>query len=394
MFVNQANLRGLNVTFSTAYNKAFDGVKTNYEKIATTVPSTTAETDYKWLGQLPQMKEWVGEREIQKMAAYGYSIKNKKFEMTVSVPRDDIEDDQYGVYTPLFSNMGEAAAEHPDTLVFETMKKGFTEKCYDGKPFFATDHPSGEGGKTPTSNMSHLKLSTDSYEAARTAIMSVTGDKGKSLNLVPDLLVVAPANEKMARLILKADQIEGTTNVYKDTAELLVATELADKPDAWFLLCTNKFLKPFIFQKRKPVELTALTRNNDENVFMRDEFVWGADGRSNAGYGFWQMAYGSDGTGYLAKRYKVPFVKTPQVINKFAKDIALYNLVSRKGIDESEREKTYLTRYNSAITFLTKVAEGKIDIGVSEKSIEDAAKNGFSMKNAKRLFTRESMRGW
>ena len=32
MFVNQANLRGLNVTFSTAYNKAFDGVKTNYEK--------------------------------------------------------------------------------------------------------------------------------------------------------------------------------------------------------------------------------------------------------------------------------------------------------------------------------------------------------------------------
>ena len=74
------------------------------------------------------MKEWVGEREIQKMAAYGYSIKNKKFEMTVSVPRDDIEDDQYGVYTPLFSNMGEAAAEHPDTLVFETMKKGWKTK--------------------------------------------------------------------------------------------------------------------------------------------------------------------------------------------------------------------------------------------------------------------------
>lgn len=97
--------------------------------------------------------------------------------------------------------------------------------------------------------------------------------------------------------------------------------------------------------------------------------------------------------GYLLNN--VPFSKTPKVINKFAKDIALYNLVSRKGVDESEREKTYLTRYNSAIAFLTKVAEGKIDIGVPEgNSTEDAAKNGFSMKSSRRTFTRDSMRGW
>lgn len=296
MIVNQANLRGLNVSYSAAYNKAFEGFKNNYEKIATTVPSTTAETSYKWLGQMPQMREWIGEREIQKLSAYGYTITNKKFEMTVSVPRDDIEDDQYGVYTPLFSNMGEAAAQHPDTLCFDALKAGFTEKCYDGKAFFAANHASGEGGKTAASNLSHEKLDADSYEAARTAMMSLTGDKGKSLNLVPNLLVVSPANEKAARLILKADQISGTTNVLKDTAELLVATELSDKPDMWFLLCTNRFLKPVIFQKRKAIKLTSLTKDDDQNVFMHDEFVWGADGRSNAGYGFWQMAYGSDGT--------------------------------------------------------------------------------------------------
>ncbi|MCM1161500.1 MAG: Mu-like prophage major head subunit gpT family protein [Roseburia sp.] len=296
MIVNQANLSGLNVSYSAAYNKAFDGVTTNHEKIATTVPSTTAETNYKWLGQIPQMREWIGDREIQSLSAYDYIIKNKKFEMTVSVPRDDIEDDQYGVYTPLFSNMGESAAQHPDILCFDALKAGFTEKCYDGKTFFAEDHPSGKGGKRTASNLSHDKLDADSYEAARTSMMSITGDKGKSLNLVPNLLVVSPANEKAARLILKADQINGTTNVLKDTAELLVATELADMPDAWFLLCTNRFLKPIIFQKRKEIKMTSLTKDDDQNVFMRDEFVWGADGRSNAGYGFWQMAYGSDGT--------------------------------------------------------------------------------------------------
>lgn len=98
--------------------------------------------------------------------------------------------------------------------------------------------------------------------------------------------------------------------------------------------------------------------------------------------------------GYLAKRYNVPFAKTPQVINKLAKDIALYNLVSRHGIDEGDREKTYLTRYNAAIAFLLHVAEGKIDIGEGENSMESAANTGFAMSSSGRLFRRESMEGW
>ena len=152
MIVNQQNLHGLNVAYSTAYNKAFQGRKTQYERIATVVPSTTASTDYKWLGQMPQMREWIGEREIQSLSAYNYAIRNKKFEMTVAVPRDDIEDDTYGVYAPMFANIGEAAAEHPDVLVFDALKAGFKENCYDGKPFFAQDHASGKDGKQTVSH--------------------------------------------------------------------------------------------------------------------------------------------------------------------------------------------------------------------------------------------------
>ena len=151
-------------------------------------------------------------------------------------------------------------------------------------------------GKQTVSNMTTEKLSTDAYVEARAAMMGLLGDQGKSLNIVPNLLVVSPANEKMGRLILEADQIEGTTNVLKGTAELLVVTELADQPDYWFLLATQKALKPIIYQKRKPIKLTSKTNDNDDTVFMKDQFIWGADGRSNAGYGFWQMAYGSTGT--------------------------------------------------------------------------------------------------
>lgn len=292
MIVNQANLRGLTVGYSTVFNKNFDTTQTNYQKVATVVPSSTGEQEYKWLGQMPGMKEWIGEREIQALEAYGYLLKNKKFEMTVAVPREDIEDDNYGVYTPLFANMGEAAALHPDELVFEAMMKGFEAKCYDGLSFFNTAH---KVGNMTYSNCSNERLDRASYMKARTAIMSIRGDKGKSLKLVPDLLVVPPAQEEAARLILEADQIDGTTNVLKGTAKLHVEPMIAEKPDCWFLLCTSRFLKPFIYQVRKKIKFVSLTKETDENVFMLDQYVYGADGRSNAGYGFWQMAYGSTG---------------------------------------------------------------------------------------------------
>ncbi|CAH8721335.1 Mu-like prophage major head subunit gpT family protein [Paenibacillus melissococcoides] len=51
--------------------------------------------------------------------------------------------------------------------------------------------------------------------------MSLVDDGGKSLKLVPNLLVVSPANEEMGRKILYADQIDGTTNTFKSTAESL-----------------------------------------------------------------------------------------------------------------------------------------------------------------------------
>lgn len=292
MIINQASLRGLDVSYSTAYNKALEETKTYFEMIATTVPSSTAENNYTWLGQIPQMREWIGEREIQSMSVYDYSIKNLKFEMTISVPRDAIEDDQYGLYTPSFSGLGESVARKPDDLCFKTLREGFSKKCFDNMPFFSDSHKSGE---RTFSNLSHEKLSREAYIRARASIMSLVGDKGHSLGLIPNLLVVSPANEEMANMILKAEQINGTSNVYRGTAEILVSTQLAEMPDAWFLLCTSRFLKPIIYQTRRPVKIISYNKETDPNVFYKDEYIWGADGRFNVGYGYWQMAYGSDG---------------------------------------------------------------------------------------------------
>ena len=99
--------------------------------------------------------------------------------------------------------------------------------------------------------------------------------------------------------------------------------------------------------------------------------------------------------GYLAKRYKVPFDPVPRVLTKFSKDIAIYNLYSRIGIDEGEAEKNYLNRYNAAVKFLTLVAEGKVNIGTGAGGDDpaSAAATGFAAKSNPRLFSRGSMKG-
>ena len=293
MVISSANLRGIYVAFNTLFNKAFEEQKPQYQQIATVTPSTTDTETYAWLGDIPGMREWIGDREIQNLSGSDYSIKNKDFELTVGVPRNAIEDDKLGLYNPSVQMLGQSAALHPDELVFALLPAGFTTKCYDGKNFFATDH---KVGKNDVSNKGTLKLSMAAYIAARAAIMSLMNSKGRALGLVPDTLVVPPALEATARDILIADQINGTKNTMQGTATPVVVPQLAGHDTAWYLLCTKRPIKPIIFQQRKAPKFIAKTSETDDNVFFAKQYIYGVDYRGAAGYGFWQMAYGSDGT--------------------------------------------------------------------------------------------------
>ena len=79
-------------------------------------------------------------REMSNLTAHNYRIKNKAFANDVSVSRDDLENDRYGTYAPLFTELGQTAAAHPNQLVFGLLKNGFATPCYDAQYFFDTDH--------------------------------------------------------------------------------------------------------------------------------------------------------------------------------------------------------------------------------------------------------------
>lgn len=226
MIINTASLNKIRVGFTSLYNTSMLAAAPQYKKVAMEVNSTGAEEKYGWLGTSTRFKEWVGDRVLQNLKEHDFAIKNKRFENTVSVGRDDIEDDKLGVYTPMFQQLGYDSAMHPDELVFSLMAAGFTSLCYDGQYFFDTDHP-----------------------------------------------------------IVLAD---GTVGTYSNSGGGAGA--------AWFLLDTSKPIKPFIFQKRRDYKLTSKMDENDDNVFMKSQYVYGVDARVNAGYGLPQLAYGSKQT--------------------------------------------------------------------------------------------------
>lgn len=141
MDITAASLAALSTAFNTAFNTSLTGGETTYGRIAMTVNSTTRTQSYPKLSEIPGMREWIGDRVINRFKIDGFQITNRKFENTIAVPVDDIADDQVGMYSTLVSDFGQTAAELPDDLVWDKLAEGFSTEHYDGQFFFDTDHP-------------------------------------------------------------------------------------------------------------------------------------------------------------------------------------------------------------------------------------------------------------
>ncbi len=155
MIINAANIASATRGFKASFQRGFDSPAPMMDRIATTIPSSTLTEDYGWIGEIPGMREWIGDRQINNLSMHDYSIRNKDFELTVGVDRTRFEDDQYGIFTPMMESMGYEARIHPDKLVFALLAAGFATACYDGQYFFDTDHAvlDADGNATSVSNV-------------------------------------------------------------------------------------------------------------------------------------------------------------------------------------------------------------------------------------------------
>jgi phage major head subunit gpT-like protein len=269
MIIDQSNLDGIYASLNAIFNAAFKGAPTFYQKVAMVVPSNGRANDYKFMLQFPMLQEWIGDRKFRSLAAANFQLANKDYESSIEVDRNDIEDDQIGIYNPIVAELGRAAAQHPDILIAKLLIDGFSTTCYDGQNFFDSGHQVGgtnvsnNGGgssypwflldsskgikpfifqqrSTPTlvrqdrpddentfirkkfrygvdyrgavgyglwqlAHGSKMSLTTALFQAAYNAMVELKNEEGVPLGITPNLLVVHPAYTFTAKEILEAD---------------------------------------------------------------------------------------------------------------------------------------------------------------------------------------------
>jgi phage major head subunit gpT-like protein len=300
--------KGLKATF-------MQGMKqwpTEYGKLCTIVPSTHDEEKHAYLGAPPWAKEFVDVRQSQRLSEATYTIKNKKYEATLEIPQDDIEDDTTGGLMMRVRQMGGYFIQHRDELVMKDLIDGaYATDCYDAQYFFDTDHADPEAeystsqDNDKTSNITATSNPTGTEFAASlitlfTAIRGFKDSRGKPVNPPGSALWLEgpPCFEYIFSKFVNMQKIshDGATtedNVFKGMLAGYILNPWTANAERFRLYNLSGFIKPFIFQMRKDTVLQYLRaddRNPNWASFNSDSNFFGAKARYNAGYGDWRMA--------------------------------------------------------------------------------------------------------
>lgn len=280
--------------------KALDAVPTQYQNLATRIASTTAQENYKWLGSVPQMREFGNGRLAKGLRTESYSVENLKYEATLEVDRDEISDDQLGQIRVRINELAQRAATHKDYLIAQLLVSGATAgfNAYDGLTFFNANHVSGASGvqsnlitQTAATNTTPTTAEFKAgVSAAIERMLSFKDDQGQPMMFSASglKLLVPPPLLYTAMEAMNATLINNTDNVLRGAAEVIPFPWLT-AADYCYLLKTDVAVRPFIFQDREPLEFTSLAEGSEEE-FNREKYLYGVRARYRMTYGYWQYA--------------------------------------------------------------------------------------------------------
>ncbi len=273
-----------------------------WTKLAMRFSSNQESETYKWLGMVPQVREWVGGRKVQPLRANGITIVNKVWESTVRIDADEQRRDKTGQIMVRINELARRVATHPNSLLTTLIENGDSTAGYDGQFFFDTDHSEGDSGTQSndiTFDVATPTAPTDieMYEAIVKGIAQVIGfkdDTGEPMNeSARAFMVMVPTSFLSSTLIaLSSNNIDSTGNPLAggDPFQVdWVANPRLTWTDKLGVFRTDGESRPFIFQEELPVQVQILAEGSELEV-NENQHQYVVKAIHEAGYGFWQDA--------------------------------------------------------------------------------------------------------
>ena len=197
-----------------------------WTKLAMRFASNQESETYRWLGMVPQVREWVGGRQVRPVRSAGVTIVNKTWESTIRVDADEQRRDKTGQVMVRINELARRVATHPNKLLTTLMLNGPSSVCYDGQYFFDTDHEEGDSGSqsnsvtydavTPTAPTDGEMF--DAIVKGVGQVLSFKDDQGEPMNeAARSFLVMVPMPFWSATMVALADRADNTPNPLKAT---------------------------------------------------------------------------------------------------------------------------------------------------------------------------------
>jgi phage major head subunit gpT-like protein len=298
-----------------------------WQRIATTRPSSTLKEIYEWQisnAAIHDMGKEGAQKFFADLASQQFTIENKYWGESLKLSRRKIEDNEYDIAAQWASDIGEAGGYHPQRLVVDLIKNGTTRTCYDGKAFFATDHPynPSNAGAGTYANLYTQNAATDPFDLnpanlaeAYALVEQIMQPDGRTPRYLKGTqLLVAPQKRSTAALLTGAKMITDPTNASGGASAdnmlasmtdfgfvpPIVVPEFADEPHVWYLAVPNVRRSPMkgalIFQEREAFKLSTYTTATDVELMRTNQFEWHYEGRSVAQYGDPFLLFRFEGT--------------------------------------------------------------------------------------------------
>lgn len=297
----------LNSNIRKIYGDELKQVPTQYQNIfnvETSGKDREIESSASGLSQFVQTGENQPVTYEDRNQGYDVTYTHLKWAKAISISKEMWDDDRFGAMRRGTADLAKSKMRTKDAIGSDIFNYAFTSGGGGKSPFVAGDavalistaHTLTNGGANQ-SNRTTADLSENAIENALVAMRATLDDKGELIGVNPTTLLIPPALEKEASILLDSIQRVGTANndvnPYKGRLNVVVWDRLGSaaggSDTAWFVL--DPAVHKLTYFNRSDTGLQGPDYDFDNDVAK-----WKDSFRVVPGWSDWRGVYGSLGT--------------------------------------------------------------------------------------------------